>query len=70
VTPTGNAAARSTSTIPNTGETFRSSRTDSQVSTVAPNYPVDVSSDEQPASDGTSSGTSSTTTGSAAVVDH
>lgn len=68
--PTGVTAARSTSPAPNTSETNRSSGSDAQVRTVAPNYPVDVSSDDQPTSDGTSSVSPSTTTASGASVDH
>lgn len=65
-----NAAARSPSPTPNTSQTYRASGSDTQVRTVAPNYPVEVSSDDQPTSDGTSSGTPSTTTASSGVVDH
>ena len=70
VPPRGNTAARSASPTPTTSQTYRSSGSDTQVRTVAPNYPVDVSSDDQPASDGTSSGTPSTTTASSGVFDH
>lgn len=70
VARTGNSTSRPPATVPSAGETYRGSGGDTQVSTVAPNYPVNVSSDEQPASDGSSSGTPSTTTGSTAVVDH
>ena len=70
VPPRGNTAARSPSPTPTTSQTYRSSGSDTQVRTVAPDYPVDVSSDDQPTSDGTSSGTPPTTTASGAVVDH
>ena len=69
VPPAGNTPSRSASPTPTTSETYRSSGSDTQVRTVAPNYPVDVSSDDQRTSDGTSSGTPSTTTPSGAVVD-
>lgn len=70
VARTANSTTHPTSTLPSAGETYRNSGSDTQVSTVAPDYPVNVSSDEQPGSDGASSGTSSTTTGSATVADH